>query len=82
MATSLARIKWFLSPVSIPVDASMPEPVIPEPWENPKNGSTLGLDNLHCGAIRVQNWGVCFLDPTRLWVPNFFTASRVGRRIL
>ena len=37
----------------------------PEPCENPKNGSTLGLHNLHHRSMRVQNWGFCFLDPPR-----------------
>ena len=29
----------------------------PEPWEDPKNGSTSGLYNPHHRNIRVQNWG-------------------------
>ena len=37
----------------------------PEPWEDPKNGSTLGLHNLHYRPIRVQNWGFWFLDSPR-----------------
>ena len=30
--------------------------ILPEPWEDPKHGSTLGLCNLHDRSIRVQNW--------------------------
>ena len=39
----------------------------PEPWEDPKNGSTLGFDSLHHRTCycRVQNWGFYFLDPPR-----------------
>ena len=37
----------------------------PKPWEDPKNGSTSTLQNLHHGSIRLQNWGFCFLDPPR-----------------
>ena len=36
----------------------------PEPWKDPKNGSTLGLYNLHHRSITVQNWGFHFLDPS------------------
>ena len=35
----------------------------PEPREDPKNGSTLGLYHLHHRSIRVQNRGFSFLDP-------------------
>ena len=37
----------------------------PEPWEDPKPGSTLGLYTLHHRSIGVQNWGFYFLDPLR-----------------
>ena len=36
-----------------------PSGIRPEPWEDPKNGSTLRLDNLHHTSMRVQNWGIC-----------------------
>ena len=33
----------------------------PEPWEDSKNGSTLGLYNPHHRSIRVKSWGFYFL---------------------
>ena len=35
----------------------------PEPLQDPKRRSTLGLYNLHHRSIRIQNWGLHFLDP-------------------
>ena len=35
----------------------------PELWEDPQNGSTLELHNLHHRGIRVHDLGFCFLDP-------------------
>ena len=51
----------------------------PEPWEDPKHGSSLDsiiytieslesrirLHNLHHRSVGVQDWGFCFLDPPR-----------------
>ena len=37
----------------------------PEPWEDPKNVSALGLYSLHHKSIGFQNWGFYFLDPPR-----------------
>ena len=33
----------------------------PEPWEDPKNGSTLGLYKIHHRRIRAQSWGFNFV---------------------
>ena len=35
------------------------------PWEDPKNGLTLGFYNLHYRSTRVKNWGFHLLDPRR-----------------
>ena len=37
----------------------------PDPWVDPKSRSTLRFCNLHHRSIRVQNWGLYFLDPPR-----------------
>ena len=37
----------------------------PHPWADPKSRSMLGFYNLHHRSIRVQNWGIYFLDPPR-----------------
>ena len=37
----------------------------PEPWEDPKNGSTFGFHTLHHRSKRVQNWGSIFWDSPR-----------------
>ena len=37
----------------------------PRVWEDPNNGATLGLHNLHHRSVRVQNWEFHFLDPPR-----------------
>ena len=39
--------------------------VCPEPWEDPKNGSTSRLYNPHHRSIGVQNWGIHLLDPPK-----------------
>ena len=37
----------------------------PNPWADPKSRSISRFCNLHHRSIRVQNWGIYFLDPPR-----------------
>ena len=35
----------------------------PDSWPDPKCRSPIELCNLRHRSTRVQNWGICFLDP-------------------
>ena len=39
--------------------------VYPDPWADPKSGSTLGFHNLHHRCTVVLKWWLYFLDPPR-----------------
>ena len=58
----------------------------PRAWEVPKNGSTLGLYNLHHKSIGAQNWGIYFLDPRGApaalgpWLIDFYDTPNIRKR--